>query len=72
MVSERDKVQFLRSLSARVLYGVGRVSEQTLLGAGIRTVGDLQDYAGDLRTLVGSFGQKLKQFALGEDDLPLE
>ena len=36
------------------------------------TVGDLQDYAGDLRALVGSFGLKLKQFAFGEDDRPLE
>jgi len=51
---------------------VGRVTEQVLLGAGIRTVGDLQDYGGDLRALVGSFGPKLKQFAVGEDDRPLE
>ena len=71
VVSERDKVQFLRPLPARVLYGVGRVTEQVLLGAGIRTVGDLQDYGGDLRALVGSFGPKLKQFALGKDDRPL-
>jgi DNA polymerase-4 len=39
--------------------------------AGIRTVADLQDYAGDLRALVGSFGPKLRQFARGEDDRPL-
>lgn len=72
MICERDKAQFLRPLPARVLYGVGRVPEQALLGAGIRTVVDLQDYGGDLRALVGSFGTKLKQFALGEDDRPLE
>ncbi len=72
VVSERDKVQFLRPLPARVLYGVGRVTEQVLLRVGIRTVGDLQDYSGDLRALVGSFGPKLKQFAVGEDDRPLE
>jgi len=60
-----------RPLPARVLYGVGRATEQVLLGAGIRTVGDLQDYSGDLRALVGSFGPKLKQFAVGEDDPPL-
>jgi DNA polymerase-4 len=29
-------------------------------------------YAGDLRALVGSFGPKLKQFAIGEDDRRLE
>ncbi len=56
----------------RVLYGVGKVTEQVLNRAGIVTVGDLQDYAGDLRALVGSFGPKLKQFAFGEDDRPLE
>jgi len=72
VVSEREKVQFLRPLPVRVLYGVGRVTEQVLLGAGVRTVGDLQDYSGDLRAPVGSFGPKLKQFALGEDDRPLE
>jgi DNA polymerase-4 len=32
----------------------------------------MQDYPGDLRALVGSFGPKLKQFAFGEDDRPLE
>lgn len=35
-------------------------------GAGLQTVGDLQDYAGDLRALVGSFGPTLKRFAVGE------
>src|SRR5262249_13199577 len=34
--------------------------------------GDLQRYSGDLRALVGSFGSKLKAFALGNDDRPLE
>jgi DNA polymerase IV len=32
----------------------------------------LQDYTGDLRALVGSFGPRLKQFAFGQDDRPLE
>ena len=40
--------------------------------AGVKTVGDLQDYRGDLRALVGSFGPKLRQFAIGEDDRPFE
>src|SRR5208282_644641 len=72
VISDHDKVLFLRPLPVRVIYGVGKVTEQTLHQAGIVTVGDLQDYAGDLRALVGSFGAKLKQFALGEDDRPLE
>jgi DNA polymerase-4 len=72
VIREQEKVSFLRPLPVRVIYGVGKVTEQTLGQAGIVTIGDLQDYAGDLRALVGSFGPKLKQFAFGEDDRPLE
>ena len=72
VITEAEKISFLRPLPVRTLYGVGKVTEQTLNKAGIATVGDLQDYPGDLRALVGSFGPKLKQFAFGEDDRPLE
>ena len=72
IISELEKVSFLRPLPVRVLYGVGKVTEQTLSQVGILTVGDLQDYPGDLRALVGSLGPKLKQFSMGEDDRPLE
>ena len=72
LIPERDKALFLRPLPACVIHGVGKVTEQVLKRAGIETVGDLQDYPGDLRALVGSFGPRLRQFALGEDDRPLE
>ena len=72
LIAERDKVQFLRPLPVRALYGVGKVTEETLNRVGIHTIGELQDYPGDLRALVGSFGPKLKAFARGEDDRPLE
>ena len=72
LISEREKVQFLRPLPVRAIYGVGKVTEQVLLKAGLATVGDLQDYPGDLRALVGSFAGRLKAFAVGEDDRPLE
>ena len=72
VISDREKVSFLRPLQVRVLYGVGKVTEQVLNQVGIVTIGDLQDNAGDLRALVGSFGPKLKHFAFGEDDRPLE
>lgn len=72
LVPERDKVLFLRPMPVRAIHGVGKVTERVLNQAGIGTVGDLQDYRGDLRALVGSFGPKLKQFAFGEDDRPLE
>jgi DNA polymerase IV len=72
VITDQEKVAFLRPLPVRVVYGVGKVTEQTLVQAGIVTVGDLQDYTGDLRALVGSFGPKLKQFAFGGDQRPLE
>ncbi len=72
VITHQEKVSFLRQLPVRTLYGVGKVTEQVLNKVGISTVGDLQDYAGDLRALVGSFGPKLKEFAFGEDDRPLE
>lgn len=72
LIPERDKVQFLRPMSVRAIHGVGKATEQILNGAGIFTVADLQDYPGDLRALAGSFGSKLREYALGQDDRPLE
>ena len=72
LIPERDKVLFLRPMPVRVIHGVGHITEQALNQIGIMTVGDLQDYPGDLRALAGSFGPKLKRFAFGEDDRPLE
>lgn len=72
VILESQKVQFLRPLPVRALHGVGRVTEENLVRAVIRTVGDLQDYTGDLRALVGSWGPELKRFAVGDDDRPLE
>src|SRR5215469_4987249 len=72
LISEHEKKQFLRPLPVRTLYGVGKVTEQVLNQAGVQTIGELQNYPGDLRALVGSFAGQLKQFAFGEDDRPLE
>lgn len=72
VIRESEKVGFLRPLPVRALHGVGKVTEENLQHAGIRTVGDLQDYPGDLRALVGSWGPELKRFAMGEDDRPLD
>jgi DNA polymerase-4 len=72
VIPERDKAGFLRPLPIRSIHGIGQVTEQTLNAKGIRTVGDLQDYSGDWRALVGSCGTRLRQFAFGEDDRPLE
>jgi DNA polymerase-4 len=72
LIRESEKVTFLRTLPVRSLHGVGRVTEKNLAHAGIRTVGDLQDYPGDLRAFVGSWGPELKRFAFGDDNRALE
>ncbi len=72
LIPEREKVQFLRPLPVRALYGVGQVTEGILNRAGVETIGDLQDYPGDLRALTGSFGPKLREFAFGRDERPLD
>ncbi len=72
LIPERDKVLFLRPLPVRAIHGVGKVTEQILHSAGVRTIEDLQDFPGDLRSVVGSFGERLRKFAFGEDDRSLE
>lgn len=72
LIRDSEKVAFLRPLPLRSLHGIGRVTEEHLMKAGLRTVGDLQDYRGDLRALVGSWGTELKRFAFGDDDRPLD
>jgi DNA polymerase-4 len=72
LVRESEKVAFLRPLPVRALHGIGPVTEQSLHRAGIRTVGDIQDYAGDLRALVGSWAPELRRYSLGIDDRPLD
>lgn len=71
LIPERDKVAFLRALPAKAIHGVGKVTAQTLLGAGIESVADLQDYEGDLRALVGNWAETLRGYAKGEDERPL-
>jgi DNA polymerase-4 len=68
LIPDRDRVEFLRSMPVRVIHGVGRVTEEVLQKAGLRTVGDIQDHPGDLRALVGSFGPTLKRVLEFGDD----
>ncbi|MGE3310344.1 MAG: DNA polymerase IV [Limisphaerales bacterium] len=72
LIRERDKVAFLRPLPVRALHGVGAVTERHLKEAGVETVGDLQDFPGNLRSIVGSWAEHLRLYAFGEDDRPLE
>lgn len=72
LITEKEKVALLRPMQVTAIHGVGKATAQVLNNAGIFTIGDLQDYPRDLRPLVGSWSEKLRQFAFGEDDRPLE
>jgi DNA polymerase-4 len=71
-ITEDEKVAFLRPLPASAIHGVGKVTAEALTKAGLRTIGDLQDYRGELRALVGSYAPILRRYAMGEDDRALE
>ena len=71
-ITEEEKVVFLRPLPASAIHGVGKVTAEALGKMGLRTIGDIQDYKGDLRAVAGSFAQKLKAYAFGEDERPLD
>ena len=68
LIPERDKVAFLSHLPVSCIHGVGHVTETSLHKAGLKTIGDIQHYRGELRSIVGSWGDTLKRYALGEDD----
>ena len=72
LVLESEKVAFLRPLPVRAIHGIGKVTEGELIRVGLKTVADLQDYPGDLRSVVGSWGPQLKRYAVGEDERPLD
>ena len=72
LIPDRDRTQFLRPLSIRAIHGVGPVTAEALEARGLRTIGDLQDATLDLHPLVGSFADRLKSRAFGEDDRPLD
>jgi DNA polymerase IV len=72
VIHEKGKAEFLRELPVRKIHGVGGATEKVLAAAGIFTIGDLQSYSGDLRALVGVFSQRLRAFAFGNDERPLE
>lgn len=72
LIRESEKIRVLRPLPVRAIHGVGSATEKILHGSAIRTIGDLQDYQGDLRALVGGFSRQLRDFAFGVDHRPLE
>ena len=71
LIPERDKVEFLRNLPVGRIHGVGQVTASQLKQAGIETIADIQDFKGELRGIVGSWGETLGEYALGEDHRPV-
>ncbi len=71
-ISEEEKAEFLRPLPTSAIHGVGKVTAEALAKAGLRTIGDIQDYRGELRALVGSFAPILRRYAVGVDERALE
>lgn len=72
LVLDSQKAAFLRPMPVGAIHGVGRVTEQILVNAGLKTIADVQDTDRDLRPLVGSWGPELKRMAAGEDDRSLD
>jgi DNA polymerase-4 len=72
LIPENGKAEFLRKFPVRAIHGVGAATEKVLHGAGIFTMGDLQDFTGDLRSLVGSFSRELRNYSFGNDSRALE
>ena len=72
VIPEASKVELLRPLPVRTIFGVGEVTEGHLKQAGLHTIADIQDYKGDLRRVVGSWAGTLKNFAFGIDDRELD
>ena len=64
--------EFLAPLPIRAMWGVGPKSAERLEKAGIRKLGDLQSWSSEaLESKLGSYGPKLKLFAMGIDDRPV-
>lgn len=68
-----EEAAFLAPLPIRALWGVGPKTEQHLVRAGIRTIGDAAARSeGEMTRLLGSRGPFLRAMAQGHDDRPIE
>jgi DNA polymerase-4 len=69
VVPPGTETAFLAPLPVRAVWGVGPKSEQALVAAGFRTVGDIARAAPDhFETLFGQRGRELWEMANGRDD----
>ena len=67
-----DEAAFLAPLAIRKLPGVGKKTEQVLMGLGIRTIGQLARMPPNaLKSRFGVFGEMLRRHANGMDNSPV-
>lgn len=72
VVPAGEEPTFLAPLSIRAMWGVGPKTAERLERSGIRKLGDLQGWSAEaLEEKLGSYGPRLKQFAMGIDDRPV-
>ncbi len=73
VVHEDDVLDFLRPLSARKIWGVGKTTWKKLEKLGLKTIGDIADYpAEELDRIFGKHGRHLHNLSHGIDDRPVE
>ena len=73
IIPHGEEAEFLAPLPIRALWGIGPKTEQALVAAGIRTIGDLAARsAADAQRLLGSRGDFVLGMARGIDDRGIE
>ena len=72
LISEKDKVAFLRPLPLRSIHGVGPRTAEILEAHDLHTIGQIQDCTQPLEKWVGNFATVLRGRAFGEDARPVE
>lgn len=73
VITDENKLRILAPLSVSRIWGVGKVTADRLLEAGIKTIGDLQSLPLlELQRRFGNLADHLHALALGEDDRPVE
>jgi DNA polymerase IV len=69
VIGQAEAKSFLAPLSVRKIHGVGAVTGRRMEEAGLKTIADLQGVPErELVARFGKFGQRLAQFAHGQDD----
>jgi DNA polymerase IV len=73
IIAHGEEADFLAPLPIRALWGIGPKSEQALVAAGIRSIGDLAARsAADAQRLLGSRGEFVLGMSRGIDDRGIE